>query len=292
MSDKRKYICCGTVVAIIIIIFGVYNIQKIYNHEKWQSSKIKELDTTIQEQREKIQEQDLSIQELNKCISLINEKLSTENINWNGEGYNYLAIGNSITLHGYADYWWDDDRGMAASTDDKDYVHLVKSYLESNGKNVVMYAKNLSVWETNGKDRAEFLEELDPYLYEGLDLITIQLGENASDLDTWEADFEELIQYIKGKCSGAQIIVVGDFWSNGNRDSDKEIAAKSQCVKYVSLDGIKDNQEYYAGLGTSVEDNVGDVHTIEHSGVADHPGDKGMAAIADRIINEIDLSQN
>ena len=180
---------------------------------------------------------------------------------------------------------------MASSEDSKDYVHLVESYLKTNSKDVTMNAVNLASWETNGNDRAEFLQLADPYLYEGLDLITIQLGENASNLDTWESDFEQLISYIKKKCPKAQIIVVGDFWSNGNRDRDKEAAANAKGVTYVSLDGIKDNKDYYAGLGTTVEGKKGDMHTIEHDGVANHPGDKGMAAIAERITTKIDLSK-
>lgn len=40
--------------------------------------------------------------------------------------FKYLAIGNSITQHGICDYWWN-KHGMAASREDRDYVHLVKN---------------------------------------------------------------------------------------------------------------------------------------------------------------------
>ena len=257
-------------IALVFSVSGGFCIYKIYRHELGQNEQI---------------------QELSSEVTLLKSKAETVNVKWNDEGYNYLAIGNSITRHGYADYWWDDDRGMAASEDSKDYVHLIEAYLKENGKNVTMNTENLAAWETNGNDRAEFLELADPYLYEGLDLVTIQLGENASNLDTWEKDFEELISHVKEKCPTAQIIIVGDFWSNGNRDSDKETAAKAQNVTYISLDGIKENEEYYAGLGTKVEGKDGKTHVIEHDGVAKHPGDKGMAAIAERIKVKIDLSK-
>ena len=68
----------------------------------------------------------------------------------------------------------------------------------------------------------------------------------------------------------------------------KEQAAKETNVEYVSLEGIKDNKEYYAGMGTTIYDDDGNPHQINHEGVAAHPGDRGMEAIADRIINVID----
>lgn len=40
-------------------------------------------------------------------------------------------------------------------------------------------------------------------------------------------------------------------------------------------------------MGTLVEDSEGNMKEINHEGVAIHPGDKGMRAIADRIIEVI-----
>lgn len=256
---------------------------RFYHHERLQNEQIQNLYKEIAELED-------TVRKVNEELYLLKEKSNQENIKWNDKGYNYLAIGNSITIHGIVEYWWDDDRGMAASCDESDYVHLVKSYLEANGKSVTMHAKNLSSWETNAEDRAEFREVLDNYLTDDINLITIQLGENAYNLNTWEKDFEELILYIKKVCPKAQILVIGNFWSNGNCDSDKEQAAKAQGVEYVSLEGIEDNDIYYAKLGTRVEGKNGDMHTIEHDGVAKHPGDKGMSAIAERIISCINLS--
>lgn len=244
----------------------------LYRHELAQSRRIDKLTT-----------------EMNKLdgeITLLQHR-GDESIDWPLHTYNYLAIGNSITIHGYADYWWDDDRGMAASTDDNDYVHRVVKALEDTYGEVSSHSYGFSSWETNGYDRAEFLELLDPYLSEEIDLITIQLGENASDLSTWEADWSELLRYVQEKAPDARIIVVGDFWSKEDRDEVKKNAAVAMGITYVSLDGIKDNEEYYAGLGTEVEGSDGLMHVIEHEGVARHPGDKGMEAIAERIIASI-----
>lgn len=203
---------------------------------------------------------------------------------WSENNYNYLAIGNSITVHGEASYWWDDDRGMAASTDDKDYVHVVTRFLESKYKDVCCNTMSFATFETHAADREEFLILLDPYLTKEINLVTIQLGENVSDLATWGTDFESVIVYIKEKAQNAKIIVVGDFWSFDNRDELKKEAAYNQNVEYVSLDGIRDNEKYFAGIGREIKDDEGNIYIVDHDGVARHPGDEGMVAIAERII--------
>lgn len=83
---------------------------KFYKYERWQIQLIIQLQTHIGELSAKLQ--------------LYEEQKNSKDVKWDKESYNYLAIGNSITVHGFASYCWDDDRGMAASYDDSDYVHL------------------------------------------------------------------------------------------------------------------------------------------------------------------------
>jgi hypothetical protein len=189
-------------------------------------------------------------------------------------------------MHPYTSYWWSED-GMAASVPEKDYVHLVADGLRSNEGEVTSYAYNFAVWETLSSDRAETLILLDDYLSEKIDLITIQLGENANDISTYESDFEELIAYVREKAPNASVCVIGDFWSNEDRDEQKEAAAASMQVPYVSLAEIKDNSDYMVGMGATVYGDDGEAHTVEHSGVATHPGDNGMAYIAREVLKVV-----
>ena len=276
-KKMRKWLIIIVCFAIACIITcGGFFAYKLYKHEKNQAKDISDLNGQVYD--------------LKGQISLLNAKLAgrKESIIWDSGEYNYLAIGNSLTRHGACSYWWHSCNGMAASDLEHDYYHIVLRHLEQKHDKVHGEAVGLSTWEVQSHDRDETFFMFDPYLNEEIDLITIQLGENAENLDTFESDYESLIIYIKNKCPKARIIIIGDFWAKANRDELKIEAASNTNVEYVSLEGIKDNKDYYAGMGTTVYDDDGNPHRIDHEGVAAHPGDNGMEAIAERVIAVID----
>lgn len=175
---------------------------------------------------------------------------------------------------------------MAASKIDTDYYHIVVDFLKKN-VNVNSIPYNFSVWESLDTDRAETLELLDSFLNSNIDLITVQLGENAVNLETWESDFKYLLQYICQKSPKAKLIVIGDFWTNDNRDEVKIKICKELNIIYLSLDEIKGKDEYICGLGTSIWGDDGTKHIVEHKGVAKHPNDAAMQYIASGIIRNL-----
>lgn len=65
-----------------------------------------------------------------------------------------------------------------------------------------------------------------------------------------------------------------------------------ECLQggLLSLNEIKGNANYLAGLGTIVYDQNGNGHVIEHEGVVVHPGDKGMKYIAEVVEKKIELN--
>lgn len=223
------------------------------------------------------------IKQLNEEIALIKSGKSTTKNEYFEDTFNYLAIGNSITMHEVCDYWWNRS-GLGSTTPDQDYYHQIVHHLDVYRGEVTSYPCNFNVWENMGHDRAETLELLDSYLDEKLNLVTIQLGENVKDMDTFESDFEELLTYVKEKAPNAQIIVVGDFWKYLNRNHIKQSVTEKMKMDFVSLDEICDNKQYQCGKGTVVIGADGTEHTVEHSGVAKHPNDAGMKYIADNII--------
>lgn len=202
------------------------------------------------------------------------------------ESFNYLAIGNSITWHRICSYWWS-EHGMAATSSDKDYYHLIVKSLEAKLENVNSTVYSFISWETLATDRAETLTLIDEYLNENLDLVTVQLGENVTDNENIENDFLELINYIKEKAPNAQIIIVGNFWEDEVVENAKMYAAEKTNSTYVSLQEIQNNQEYKNNVGDIVFDADGNEHQIDNSAVAAHPNDKAMSYIAEKILNTI-----
>ena len=281
---KKKQIALGTVLLIAVFICGIscgYFLFKFSNVSVSQASSVQSSENTTYSLTVPSEESETAV-----ITTTITEQSTLTDNGWPADGYNYLAIGNSITKHNITSYWWN-EIGMAASDEDHDYFHVVLKYLEKNNENVNGLACNLYGWESQSQDRDGALYLLDGYLSPNLDLITIQLGENVDDLSTFQSDFLSLLLYIKDNAPNARILVVGDFWNRENRNELKETAAKEANVEFVSLKGITGNKAYYRGLGSWVYDSEGNLHEIEHEGVAIHPGDAGMKAIADRIIDTL-----
>ncbi len=82
--------------------------------------------------------------------------------------------------------------------------------------------------------------------------------------------------------------MIGDFWTYENREELKRQAAENAGVEFVSLDGIRDNGEYQCGMGAVVYDAEGAAHSVDHEAIASHPGDKGMQAIAEKVIEALE----
>ena len=96
-----------------------------------------------------------------------------------------------------------------------------------------------------------------------------------------------MIRYVQNEAPDAKVLVVGDFWDKERKDEMKQKACEETGVEFISLDEIKGLEEYQCGMDTTVYDSDGNSHTVEHSGVADHPGDLGMKWIADIIIEAV-----
>lgn len=200
--------------------------------------------------------------------------------------YDYLAIGNSITRHPECEYWWD-DIGMAASEESRDYFHIVTAYLQTRHDTVNAQAVNLVEWEVAaGKAREKTYRLIDPYLTEELDLITVQLSENAASSRMLSRDCERLIRHIQEKCPQARVLLIDDFWSDAKHRA-KLRAAESLGIPFADLSLIRGSPACQWSLGDTVYGGDGQPHVIENPDVARHPNDLGMAYIAGQVIRLI-----
>lgn len=215
-----------------------------------------------------------------------------------------LFLGNSITRHCICNYWWG-ERGMASSSTEKDYVHIVANKLAEQS-NVKMQIVNFASWEVMGYDRSENLMLLDGYLKNSPDYVIVQLGENITDYDSLKDDYSELFQYLKEKSPQSMIMALQSFWHKIEDDKAKQLACQEKEVLFLPMRNFKTGKiaektmlsysheggwhediAFQCPIGTKVEGDDGIVHVVEHSGVARHPGDLGMQMIAEVILDAI-----
>lgn len=190
-----------------------------------------------------------------------------------------LFLGNSITLHGPAPHiGWTGNWGMAASDPEKDYVHLLLDRITraAGGEPRVM-VRNIADFE-RGLGAFDIREKLKDELAFRPDVIIVAIGENASSPKTDEARaefsaaFTSLLTELRQHGQPA-IIVRSQFWPDGEKDPLMKKASDEAGVRFLDI----------SQLGSDATNFARAERRIEHAGVAGHPGDKGMKALADAL---------
>ena len=194
-----------------------------------------------------------------------------------------LFLGNSITLHGPAPaIGWTGNWGMAASAERLDYVHLLTADIAAvSGVQPTVMIKNIADFE-RGYSTFDAAESLKSELAFQADIIIVAIGENVSELTTEDAKskfataFAGLLHELR-QHGNPTVFVRSSFWSNPTKDSIMQTTARDAGVAFVDI----------ATLGSDESNMARSERQIEHAGVAAHPGDKGMKAIADAIFTAI-----
>jgi lysophospholipase L1-like esterase len=197
-----------------------------------------------------------------------------------------LFFGNSITLSprrvpgttGVGGW------GMAASTAEKDYVHLVTGSIAqaAGGTPQIMATYNLD-WEQNYSAYDYRNAAFQSQLAFKPDIVVVAIGENvdAAPLNTTESReafataFGGLLTQFKNNGNPA-IFVRSEFWANSTKDGVlKQVTAAAGDV-FVDQSGLDTPLNRASG-------EMGNPFRYAGGGVNAHPGDKGMKAIADSL---------
>ena len=186
-----------------------------------------------------------------------------------------VIVGNSITRHGLApDIGWNRICGMAASDEAHDYVHVLCRMLEENGKEVYTMVNQLSYWELHYRE--QILEHYKDIQDFKPDIFVFRLGENiwGERFDpSLKTALDEMLDFFCAPTT--KIILTTGFWLNAQVDDIIKRVAQERDLDVVLLGDLGELPEMKAhGL-------------FEHGGVANHPGDKGMALIAQRVFDAI-----
>jgi len=171
---------------------------------------------------------------------------------------------------------------MAASSEDKDYVHLVaRAIAQHTGaapqirvRNIADFERNYATYDVDGQLKDLFA--FDP------DLVVLAVGENVPALgsDSARAQFKAGVMGLL-RCAMArrhpQVVVRSCFWADAAKDQAlREAAAEADAV-FVDA----------GPLGREAANAARSERSFKHDGVAGHPGDKGMKALADALVGAI-----
>lgn len=176
-----------------------------------------------------------------------------------------LVVGNSLGRHGPApSIGWNADNGMAASSQEHDYAHLLLKKLNlATGKEHRLFITRV-VDESN-------IGSLPAELPKQADAIVLQIGDNYKQkLDRAEAmrRYRALVTGLK-KAYPSAAIVCASPWKCAGGDFMQEVA-QAENVPFANIKPLG---------GKPGMDGIG----YSSWAVNWHPGDRGMEAIADTI---------
>ena len=274
---KKKLIFILVPIMLIVIAAGVWFVL----HEKTQNTNITALVAENEALNRRLEALSGRIDSLNQAakeLSQRDDREAKEPVEW-GDGYNWMAIGNSLT---WMSSW---QRGICSTRPDNDYFSIVKTWLEERNGTVQAERCNYSIWEQSTLKSTMF-DQITPYLSEKLDLVTIQLGENVTALDTYGEDLRMLIRHIRKHCPSAQIVLIDEFWSQEKSEIRRSVATEAG-IAFVDLGEIRGKEEYQSREGTECLLADGSMITVDKDAET-HPGDAGMAYIAEQLIKTLE----
>ncbi len=192
-----------------------------------------------------------------------------------GKIKNVLILGNSITFSpASASIGWNHNCGMAASTQDSDYVHRLIAYIHAKDPTVQVYFRNIADFE-RGYWYYD-IRTLDTFRHP--DMLILRISENVGDGPSLKehnfiGHYNNLITYFH---SPVTVIVTG-FWKNRYVNKAMSDYAWSKNFPLIELSDLFDDPTNQA-LGKYANES------IQH-----HPSDKGMRMISDRIWSYIGI---
>ncbi len=195
-----------------------------------------------------------------------------------------LFIGNSL-LNGHGTF------GMCATDSKNDYFHHIKEHLKTFNPNVTCNKIHGAVWE-----QAEVKSVANDWVTNTIntqdsdyDLVIVQLGDNVNNdarNELFKTTCKELLQAIRRHMPNARVAWAGEWYSRPNRQEIIERSCRETGSIFIDISDLNVivNQ---SSLGTTITRDDGSTFEVVSTGVASHPGNKGMKAIADRIIEKL-----
>lgn len=186
-----------------------------------------------------------------------------------------VVIGNSMAANTAApQIGWMHTSGMAASSEDKDYSHLVAKALGVTGAG--LYIRNFVPLEGDPIGSQSMIPDAIAAfaVYPRTRLVVVELGDNA-DAST-PAIFDKGYRALLSKAAPytMQLLCVSTFWGRPSIDT----VIKNACVDYGG------RYVYVGDIFNAPDNPERTVREYVRDDVNNHPRDWSMARIAERIL--------
>ena len=200
-----------------------------------------------------------------------------------------LFLGNSITLHGpNPAIGWTNNWGMAASAQEKDYVHVVQATVaELTGTVPAIMFRNIATFEQGYTNYNVETSLADAFAF-APDLFVLAIGENVPAFTSEEqkTQFKDgVARIINGvRAHSLPIVVVRScFWASATKDLALSQVSRQAGALFVNIGALGANESNLARSEPTFSDPI-------YNTINTHPGDKGMSEIANAIVQAV-LSQ-
>jgi len=182
-----------------------------------------------------------------------------------------LFVGNSISLHAVLkEIGWTHVSGMAASSDGKDYVHVLVRLLSADSNLPIEYAViNIADFE-RAYDVFDY-HRLDDVARHAPDIVIFQIGENVPNSKVTEG-FENAYVFLVTKIKAKSTVICLPLWSTREKNRVITDVALKTNGYLVDLSHLRSGVEPLNAARAE--------RKFSNPGVAGHPGDFGMENIA------------
>ena len=192
--------------------------------------------------------------------------ISTESDLPKQEDLKIFIVGNSILKNEPApELGWEGNWGMAASSENNDFLHIYKNLLKRSKKynSVEVNFKNISAWESNFEYNLNEYRDVNTSNY---DILIVRLGENVKYSGKYYLALNKMINHFKA--TDTKVIITEIIWKSDDKERIHKQVAFDNGYKYVSFNDFRANHNNFSyGL-------------YENDQVAAHPSNAGMLVIA------------
>lgn len=189
-----------------------------------------------------------------------------------------FVIGNSLTRHPPADNVnWHGDWGMAASNAGSDYLQQLVKLLNKKSDSDQWSAHDENGWAMENSPETYKIPDAFIQTAHKANLVIIELGDNynGTNLEAFAKTYKDTAKALRPQ--NGRLTCISTWWPNPAKDK----IIKESCL---SAGGVFVDISDIPLTPTNIARNE---QKLTNDGVAAHPGDTGMKAIAKRVFENL-----